>query len=231
MAERFYVNCPLGPGPVELHGPEAHHLAAVCRLRAGDRVSLFNGDGRQYPAEVRAAGKRQVLLEVHAVEAPEREPGFRLEVAVPLPKGDRAQFLVEKLTELGAAVLVPLRTTRSVVHPGETRLEKLRRYVIEASKQCGRNVLMEVALPADWETYCARGDLPALRLLAHPGGAAPDRGGGRDCAVAVGPEGGFTDAEVEAARAAGWRPVGLGPRILRVETAALALAALAACGQ
>jgi 16S rRNA (uracil1498-N3)-methyltransferase len=68
-----------------------------------------------------------------------------------------------------------------------------------------------------------------LRLLAHPGGPAPDRGGGRDCAVAVGPEGGFTDAEVEAARAAGWRPVGLGPRILRVETAALVLAALAAC--
>jgi 16S rRNA (uracil1498-N3)-methyltransferase len=229
MAERFYVNCPLGPGPVELRGPEAHHLSTVCRLRAGDRVCLFNGDGRQYPAEVRAAGKRHVALEVLAVEAPPRELGFRLEVAVPLPKGDRAQFLVEKLTELGAAVLVPLRTARSVVHPGETRLERLQRYVIEASKQCGRNVLMGVAPLTDWESYCARGDLPARRLLAHPGGPRPAPGGGGDCAVAVGPEGGFTDAEVEAARAASWRPVGLGPRILRVETAALVLAALAGC--
>ena len=230
MAERFYVNCPLGPGPVELRGPEAHHLSTVCRLHAGDRVSLFNGDGRQYPAEVRAAGKRQVVLEVLGVEAPARELGFRLEVAVPLPKGDRAQFLVEKLTELGAAVLVPLRTARSVVHPGGARLEKLQRYVIEASKQCGRNVLMELAPPADWETYRSRTELPARRLLAHSGGPAADRADGRDCAIAVGPEGGFTDAEVEAAGAAGWQPVGLGPRILRVETAALVLAALTACG-
>jgi 16S rRNA (uracil1498-N3)-methyltransferase len=89
---------------------------------------------------------------------------------------------------------------------------------------------MEVAALADWGTYCVRGDLPVRRLLAHPGGAAPVRGGGGDCAVAVGPEGGFTDAEEQAARAAGWQPVGLGPRLLRVETAALVLAALAACG-
>ncbi len=225
MAERFYVNCPLGPGPIDLAGPEAHHLAAVCRLRPGDRVYLFNGDGRQYPAEVTAAGKRRVALRVLGTEEPPRELGFRLEVAVPLPKGDRAQFLVEKLTELGVTTLVPLRTARSVVHPREARLQ---RYVIEASKQCGRNVLMDVAPLADWETYCVRGDLPARRLLAHPGGEAWGAAAGGDCAVAVGPEGGFTDAEVEGARAAGWRVVGLGPRILRVETAALVLAA--ACG-
>src|SRR5262245_14164676 len=137
MSERFYVNCPLGPGPVELHGPEAHHLASVCRLRPGDRVCLFNGDGREYPAQVVEAGKRAATLEVSEVRSPERELGRRLVVAAPLPKGDRAQFLVEKLTELGATSLVPLRTRRSVVHPGEAKYEKLERYVIEASKQCG----------------------------------------------------------------------------------------------
>jgi 16S rRNA (uracil1498-N3)-methyltransferase len=224
MAERFHVNCPLAPGPVELDGPEAHHLAAVCRLRPGDRVYLFNGDGRQYPAEVTAVGKRRVGLRVLGAESPARELDFRLEVVVPLPKGDRAQFLVEKLTELGVTTLVPLRTARSVVHPREARLQ---RYVIEASKQCGRNVLMGVAPLADWETYCVRRDLPARRLLAHPGGDAAAWSARDDCAVAVGPEGGFTDAEVAAARAAGWRAVDLGPRILRVETAALVLAALA----
>jgi 16S rRNA (uracil1498-N3)-methyltransferase len=227
MAERYHVSGPLAPGPIDLAGPEAHHLATVCRLRPGDRVCLFNGDGREYPAEVTAAGKRSVSLHVVGVEETARELGFRLEVAVPLPKGDRAQFLVEKLTELGVTSLVPLRTARSVVHPGETKRDKLQRYVIEASKQCGRNVLMAVAPLADWEAYCVRGDLPARRLLAHPGETAGDWSVRADCAMAVGPEGGFTDAEVALARGAGWRTVGLGPRVLRVETAALVLATLA----
>src|SRR5262245_42151837 len=101
MSERFYINCPLQPGPVLLEGAEAHHLSAVCRLRPGDAVCLFNGDGREYPAHVVAVGKRQVSLQIDACQSPERELGFPLEVAAPLPKGDRGQFLVEKLTELG----------------------------------------------------------------------------------------------------------------------------------
>jgi 16S rRNA (uracil1498-N3)-methyltransferase len=225
MAERYFINGPLQPGPVELGGAEAHHLAAVCRLRPGDPVVLFNGDGRQYPAVVAAISKRRVSLTVLGVEAPARELGFRLTVAAPLPRGDRAQFLVEKLTELGVTTFIPLRTARSVVDPGDTRLEKLQRYVIEASKQCGRNVLMRVEPPADWEAFCVRGDLPAVRLLAHLGEDPAPLPIGHDCAVAVGPEGGFADDEVARARAAGWQVIDLGPRILRVETAALALAA------
>src|SRR5262245_8562482 len=140
MSERFYINCPLSPGLVELDGPEARHLATVCRLRPGDAVTLFNGDGLEYPARVTQVGKKQVSVEVLAVESPQRELGFPLVVAAPLPKGDRAQFLIEKLTELGVTNFVPLSTARSVVHPRETKIEKLERYVIEASKQCGRNV-------------------------------------------------------------------------------------------
>ena len=229
MAERFHVAHPLAPGPVELHGPEAHHLATVCRLRPGDRVVLFNGDGHEYPAEVSATARRHVLLQVLSVESPQRELGFRLEVAAPLPKGDRAHFLLEKLTELGVTAFVPLQTHRSVVHPRETKREKLQRAVIEASKQCGRNVLLHVAPLTDWETYCNRRELPGRRLLAHlaevgtPPSITPDWREG--VAVAVGPEGGFTPEEVDQARACGWQPVQLGPRILRVETAALALAA------
>src|SRR5256885_10592445 len=113
MAERFYVSSPLAPGAVELDGPEAHHLAVVCRLRPGDAVCLFNGDGREYPAVVERVERRSVDLRVTSVEAPPRELPFRLEVAAAMPKGDRAQFLIEKLTELGATAFVPLKTARS----------------------------------------------------------------------------------------------------------------------
>jgi 16S rRNA (uracil1498-N3)-methyltransferase len=231
MAERFYINSPLELGPVRLEGSEAHHLAVVCRLRPGDQVYLFNGDGRQYHATVEAIHKKQVEVIVTGAKAPARELDFTLEVAVPLPKADRAAFLIEKLTELGVSSVVPLRTARSVVHPRESRLEKLQRTVIEASKQCGRNVLMRIEPLADWEDYCRRGELPQDRFVADP--RQPKQRLGvpsvetKGFAVAIGPEGGFTESELNLARALGWRAVGLGPRILRVETAALLLAALA----
>ena len=228
MSERYYLDQPLALGPVGLAGPEAHHLAVVCRVRPGDRVYLFNGDGRQYLAAVTEASKRGVRLEVEVIEEPRRELDCRLEVAAPLPKGDRGQFLIEKLTELGVTNFVPLRTARSVVHPKD--IDKLRRHVIEACKQCGRNVLMGVAPVIDWKDYATRDGLPRLRLVAHPGGDDLPSGGREDVACAVGPEGGFTEEEIALAREAGWRVVNLGSRILRVETAALALAAVLGLG-
>jgi 16S rRNA (uracil1498-N3)-methyltransferase len=227
MAERFYLKCPLAPGPVVAEGPEAHHLTAVCRVRPGDAVRLFNGDGHEYPAQVIETARRNVLLQVLGRESPQRELGFRLEVAAPLPKGDRAQFLLEKLTELGVTRYVPLQTRHSVVHPREAKLDKLQRYVIEASKQCGRNVLLQVAPMEDWDVYSRRDDLPPCRVLAHPGTSPRLWPAPEDVAFAVGPEGGFTDEEVATAQNLGWRVVDLGPRILRIETAALTLAA---CG-
>src|SRR5205823_11989284 len=162
-------------------------------------------------------------LEVTGRETPARELAFRLEIAAPLPKSDRGDFLIEKLTELGVTRFVPLQTARSVVHPRATKLDRLQRAVIEASKQCGRNVLMQVDLLTNWNDYLGRDDLPAQRVVAHPGGAPWLRTAG-DIALAVGPEGGFTDDEIAAAVAAGWRTMGLGPRTLRVETAAIVLA-------
>jgi 16S rRNA (uracil1498-N3)-methyltransferase len=223
MADRFYVNCPITVGPTVLTGPEAHHLATVLRAYPGDVVCLFNGDGAEYPATIVEVHKKQIHLDVTDRHTPKRELGFRLEVAVPLPKADRGDFLIEKLTELGATRFVPLRTRRSVVHPKEGRVDKLERAVIEASKQSGRNVLMAIGPLTAWDDYCRDADLPPARWLAHPGGDAIVPGG--DVAIAIGPEGGFTEDEVEAGLRAGWRVVGLGPRVLRVETAALVLAA------
>jgi 16S rRNA (uracil1498-N3)-methyltransferase len=224
MADRFFTPQPLAPGEVALDGPEAHHLAAVRRFGPGDRVTLFNGDGREYPAEVVAVGKRSATLAVLAVVEADRELGFPLLVAAALPKGDRADFLVEKLTELGATRFVPLVTARSVV-PKESAVEKFRRAVIEASKQCGRNVLMAVDAPVRWAKFVRSADLPAVKFVLHPGGGALPESAAGGAAVAVGPEGGFTAEEVSEAVTAGWRPASLGPRVLRVETAAVAAAA------
>jgi 16S rRNA (uracil1498-N3)-methyltransferase len=225
VSDRFYFDGPLGPGHVTLEGPEARHLAAVRRFVAGDAVTLFNGDGHEYPARVVEIGKKHVIVQVTGVRAPDRELGFPLHVAAALPKGDRGDFLIEKLTELGATDFTPLLTDRSVVKAGDAKADKLRRAVVEASKQCGRNVLMRVHAPARWADWCSTRD--GRRLIADPGGPAggvvPTPGG---VTVAVGPEGGFTDAEIELADAAGWERLSLGARILRVETAALAAAVL-----
>ena len=235
MSDRFYTPDPLGPGEYVLTGPEAHHLATVRRFGPGDRVTLFNGDGSDYPAEVVTADRKRTLLNVRPPVAVGRELPFRLEVAAALPKGDRGDVLVEKLTELGVARLIPLSTARTVVQPKDSRLEKLQHAVVEASKQCGRNRLMAVAPLTRWSEAVRAADLPPLRVLLHP----PEGGGVRTLAelsaeavrggvvFAVGPEGGFAAEEVAEAEAAGWVRVGLGPRVLRVETAALAAAAWA----
>jgi 16S rRNA (uracil1498-N3)-methyltransferase len=243
MADRFYVSFPLAPSRVVLHGPEAHHLATVMRARPGDAICLFNGDGAEYSATVVEVGKKSATLSVGGAQWLDRELGFQLEVAAPLPKGDRGDFLIEKLTELGVTRFVPLRTQRSIVHP---RLERLRRTVIEASKQCRRNRLMGIEAVVGWEEYCRPQHQETLRFLAHPDGqplaetlihllpvtwSEQEQPSGRRAnwaagvKIAVGPEGGWTDAEVNDALSNGWRSVALGPRILRVETAAVALAA------
>lgn len=225
MAGRFYTPDPLPAGEYVLTGPEAHHLATVRRFAAGDRVTLFNGDGNEYPAEVIALSKKAAILHVFAPVALDRELPFPLVVASALPKGDRGDFLVEKLTELGVTRFVPLITARSVVVPRENTREKLERVVIEANKQCGRNRLMAVDPPQTWDAFFSRTDLPPSRIVLHTGPGLPAITGARGVVVAVGPEGGFTAQELETALGVGWVAASLGPRVMRVETAAVAAAA------
>jgi len=225
MPDRFYVACALPTGPFAIDGPEAHHLVHVRRLDEADVITLFNGDGCEYPARIIGIERRRVMVEVGAGVKVNRELDFPITIAAPLPKGDRGQFLVEKLTELGVTRYVPLSTRRSIVK-SDNKGEKLDRYVIEASKQCGRNVLMTIDPATAWADFCRNDSLQGRRYLA-------DLGGGMklgdvatqtndSVAFAVGPEGGFTTEEVADAVSAGWQLVNLGPRILRIETAALA---------
>lgn len=216
MRDRFHTPHPLAVGAFTLDGPDGHHLATVLRAKPGQLITLFNGSGCEYPATVTAVGKKSVEVQIENELTVDRERSDAVIIAAAMPKGDRGDFLVEKLVELGAARFVPLITERTVVVPKGPRIESLRRTVIEASKQCGRNRLMEVEEPVPWKLFANRTDLPEQKLLLHPDGeAGPGRG---DRVIAVGPEGGFTDAELAYP---GWQRITLGPRILRIETAAI----------
>jgi 16S rRNA (uracil1498-N3)-methyltransferase len=149
-------------------------------------------------------------------------------LATAVPKGDRFDWLIEKATELGVERVIPIVTERSVVDPGTTKLERLRRAIIEASKQCGRNRLMVLSPPIPWDQMAATAT-GTCKFLADRGGAplaqfpAIDRG--TSVTLAVGPEGGFTPAEQQVGAHHGWHAVNLGVHTLRIETAGLAGAA------
>jgi 16S rRNA (uracil1498-N3)-methyltransferase len=231
LIDRFFCPDPPESGRIVLAGDEAHHLARVRRLGPEARVEVFDGSSPDaWPAAVREVGQRSVTLEVLGDPVPGREPGRHVTLAVAAPKGERLDWLVEKAVEVGVGVLIPLHSARSVVDPRPAKLERLRRTVIEASKQCGRNRLMAIWEAASF-AECVRMFETAARLFAHPGGRAPRDwplgAPGTPIAILVGPEGGFTEAEAAAAIAEGWIAAGLGPTILRVETAAVVAAALA----
>jgi 16S rRNA (uracil1498-N3)-methyltransferase len=231
MSDRYFVQSPVTSDRAVLAGAEAHHLLHVMRAKAGAHVTLFDGSGREFDAVVERTGRGEVELAIVGRQEIDREAQVAVTLGVALPKGERQKWLVEKAVEVGVARLAPLETERGVAQPGENALQRLRRGVIEASKQCGRNRLMEIAVPKTWRDFLAENGNAGCRLVAHP---ANTPGGGtrftlptllQNVVIAVGPEGGFTDEEVALAVAGGWQPVDLGPRILRVETAALALAA------
>jgi 16S rRNA (uracil1498-N3)-methyltransferase len=248
VSQRFFVSEPIFGPRVALGGDEGLHLARVMRARSGDVVTLFDGGGAEFEARVVKVGRSVVELEILQRRDIDRESPVVVTLGAALPKGDRQRFLIEKAVELGVAILVPLETERGVAQPTTSALERLRRAVIEASKQCGRNRLMEVAPATPVADYLESADRGAMRLIGHPAGKplgeitgsgvfcgqvgdkVDDASAAKDSRprrvfLAVGPEGGFTDGEVSRGAAAGWQSVSLGPRILRVETAALALAA------
>ena len=248
MSSRFFIETPITGESAILTGSEAHHLLHVLRAKVGVTVTLFDNSGQEFTATVTQLGRSEVELSIDAREPISRELPIQLTLAVALPKGDRQKWLVEKATELGVTRLIPLQTERGVAQPVDKALDRLRRSVIEASKQCGRNILMQIDSPLRWPDLAPREpEQNLLRLIAHPGGIplsgikqmieqanSPDPNTPATTSsnplslfAAIGPEGGFTDEEVTLADAHHWHKVSLGPTILRIETAALSLAAWA----
>ncbi len=226
MADRYFSDDPIEGEWVTLRESEAHHLLHVMRAKVGTPIVLFDGRGGEWTAEVMKLNRTEVRLALDEHNPIERELANELTLAIALPKGDRQRWLVEKAVELGVSRIVPLTTARSTSSAAEPPA-KLARYVIEASKQCGRNRLLEIAKPQAWGELVSQ-DLGANKFVAHPGGVCVgelERVPDASTFLAIGPEGGFTDDEIALARQAGWQIVGLGTRILRIETAALALVA------
>lgn len=226
---RFLVSNLPASGRLSLDEAEARHASSVLRLGIGDAVVLFDGVGGEAMATVDEAHKRSLIVAIVNRTDTDRELPGGLEMLVALPKGDRQRTLIDGLVQYGVTKLTALETQRGVAELSANALQRLERAVVETSKQCGRNVLMSIgAAISIGELAAQETQLDMLKLIAHPyGDTTPLSGIARQaCArVAVGPEGGFTDDECQTLSQAGWTPVRLGPRILRIEFASMFVAA------
>jgi 16S rRNA (uracil1498-N3)-methyltransferase len=235
---RFFVDTPLAaPGEITLPPGAARHVQ-VLRLQPGDALTLFDGSGPEWRAEVTAMGRSDVRVNLMAAEQPQRELARAVTLAVVMPANDRMDFLVEKATELGAAALQPLVSERSVLRLAGERADKKRAHwqgvAIAAAEQSGRTVPLRVepVMPlAAWLSALPAPTDDEWRGLLSPRAAQPLQAfAARRALFLSGPEGGLSDAEEDAARACGFAAITLGPRILRADTAPLAVLSWLALG-
>ena len=220
---RLFVQDPLSEGcTVELDAGAANYLGNVMRLGIGSELLVFDGHSGEWLARISEAGKKRMTL---SVESRTREPETIPDVWLAFAPVKRAQtdWLVEKATELGVARLIPVMTQRTVAE--RVKLERLQAIAVEAAEQCGRTRLPELSEPLPLSRFLADRDVGrALYFADEDGGDAPARSfKPGPSLILTGPEGGFTNEERSAIRAApNCVPISLGPRILRAETAALA---------
>jgi 16S rRNA (uracil1498-N3)-methyltransferase len=228
---RFYCPLPLASGQaIDLPAGAARHVQ-VLRLQPGARITLFNGEGGEFDATIERMGRSDVSVQVGAHDPVEREARHHVTLALGIPANERMDWLVEKATELGAAAIQPLVTERTVLRLGAERAAKRLAHwqgiAVAACEQCGRNRVPTI-LPVEelrgWlQRLPAAGDAPRLVLALRAGARPLPDGFGTAVTVLSGPEGGLARGEEEAAIHAGFRPVTLGPRVLRAETAPLAV--------
>jgi len=215
---------------VVLTGEEAQHAAGARRLGGGDTLWLFDGRGTLVRAELLTVDKRGRSIALRVAERHEESPAQPLHLVCALPKGDRQAVLLDMATQLGMTDFTPLVCERSVAMAGEQRAERWARICLGACKQSRRLFLPRLHPPASPGTIALHG----TSLLAHPDGVAlrPAIPGTSDAVtILIGPEGGFTDPELQALELAGARRVSLGTGILRIETAAVALLAAVQLGR
>ena len=217
---------------VFITGADSHHLIKVLRQKPGDRITVLNGKGEEFTAEISKLEAELVMATVISQSERRSEPRLRLTLVQSLPKADKFEWILQKNTENGVSRFQPVLTERSNIKLDRKALEhkipRWRRIIQEAAEQSGRQVLPELGEVISWQQFLR--SLPAglslipwegehelsLRALLTSQEPAPSA-----VNIIIGPEGGFSLAEVEQAKAAGAIPVTLGPRILRTETAGL----------
>lgn len=226
---RLFIDHPLGSGQaVPLNADQAHYLSGVMRLQAGTVIEVFNGRDGAWDAEIVTASKRGGTLALRAQVAPQRDPPDLWLIFAPIKKA-RTDFIVEKAAELGAARILPVQT--DFTNSERVRQDRLQAHAVEAAEQCGGTFVPEVADLTSLSKLLDGWD-PARRILW----ADESRVGPADAlsglprgpwAVLIGPEGGFSPPERKRLRDATFvTPISLGPRILRADTAAVALLTL-----
>ncbi len=235
---RIYIEETINVGDqIVVRGDRAHYISRVLRLRSDDVLILFDGSGAEFPALIRSLARDRV--DVSITDRIERSAESPLAVTLlqGISRGERMDFVIQKATEVGVTRIIPVRTEFSVVRLDEKRAAKRllhwRSVAASACEQCGRNRLPDIDLPASLPALL--GDFrqrAATKLILKPD-ADQTLGSARiddnKVVVLIGPEGGFSDTEYDNATAAGFSAVRCGPRILRTETAAVAvLAALQA---
>lgn len=237
MIPRFYCPSPLAPGAsVELPPEAAHHAGKVLRMAEGDRLILFDGQGGEWTGRLVRVGKSLVAALESFAEI-DREPPLAVTLIQCLPAADKMDWIVQKSVELGVAAIRPVVARRSVVRLSGERMERRvahwQAVAVAACEQCQRNRVPPVTSLVDLSQLLAESAVEnSLRLILAPGGErrlaelpAPST----PVSLLIGPEGGFEETELAAARLAGFVPVALGPRVMRTETAGLAaLAAMMA---
>ncbi|MEJ2344178.1 MAG: 16S rRNA (uracil(1498)-N(3))-methyltransferase [Gammaproteobacteria bacterium] len=227
---RIHLPQPLAAGAaIELTAAAAGHVARVLRLKPGDPLVLFNGEGGEYSAHVEDAGRGRTVVRVGEFAARESESPLSITLAQAISRGERMDYTIQKAVELGVRAIVPLITERTVVQLKGERREKRRthwqRVAASACEQCGRNRVPHVESPVQLTAWLAQLDGQLTGLLLDPDADAGMRRlqtAQSAFALLSGPEGGFSEQEVAAARRAGFIGVRLGPRVLRTETAAVA---------
>ena len=236
-ARRFFVEGACKAGSiVEIGGGDAHKIVRVLRLQEGDRIEVIDSTGAVFTTSIAAAGRivRATLVERIDGNAAVH-PGPRIEVAQAVPKGQRMEFVVEKGTELGAASFFPFFCERSAGRSlGAEKIARWRRLARTAAQQCGRRDVPEISDALSFDGLIERfAQYDSVLFAWELADAVPLREtlpaalrGARRVLLVVGPEGGFTHDEAEAARKRGAAMLWLGPRILRTDTAALALLAV-----
>ena len=230
---RFYCEILKGPA-VELVGGEAHHLYNVCRLRTGDEVELFDGAGVLATAIIEKATSKSVLLKIVDLEKFERPDKPEIVIAVSYPKGERFDWLMEKCTELGVDRITPVIFERTVKQPKNPKAaERWRNISIAAAKQCRRIFLPQIDTPVPLSealSVLKKQYSKAETFVGSPEPKSPalttQRFGTEDVVAVIGPEGGITGSEKALLENCGAKFVRLTDTILRVETAALAFAAV-----
>lgn len=231
--DRFFHPAGFLRPELSLEESESHHAARVLRKQPGDTVELFDGRGESALAEITLVKKDRVDVRILQRWQIQQFPKPSIHLAVAPPKGDRFRWLVEKATELGVDRLIPLLTERTVVEPGSGKLDKLQAAVVAACKQSGRNLVMQVSENTPLAQCLAEvgtTQTPRVAFIGDPQGEMfqPDMltVGEGEVLLLIGPEGGWSEAELEAATRAGARRVRFADQILRTETAAIQLAGL-----